>query len=100
MRPDGVAAPVFFAVACFLADHQLVLHDEREMIEAEREKALARRDWLHTWPPFIQRWFLQPKIDHVKAALDRMDRQLRAYHERSADLTAELRLLREWLKPE
>lgn len=100
VRPDGVAAPVFFAVACFLTDHHLVLRDERDMIEAQRKKALARRDSLQSWPPFIQRWFLQRKIDDVKAALDRMEKQLRAYHERSADLTAELKLLWEWLRPE
>jgi hypothetical protein len=97
--PDGVAAPVFFAVACFLADHQVVLHSERLRIETSRGQALAQRDRLRRWPLFIQRLFLQWKIDELTAVLDRMDSQLRAYGKRLAALAGEEQILREWLRP-
>jgi hypothetical protein len=97
--PDGVAAPVFFAVACFLADHQVVLRGELQRIETSRRDAQAQRDRLHRWPPFIQRYFLQWKIDQLTAVLDRMDSQLRAYGARVKALAAEEQILREWLRP-
>lgn len=97
--PDGVAAPVFFAVACFLADHQVVLRGEQQRIEASRAKVLAQRERLQRWPLFIQRYFLQWKIDELTAALDRKDSQLRAYGSRRKALTGEEQILREWLRP-
>jgi hypothetical protein len=98
--PNGVAGPVFFAVACFLADHQEVLRGERLKIETSRRLALAQRDRLRRWPLFIQRYFLQWKIDELNAALDRMDSQLRAYGKRLKALAAEEQILREWLRRE
>jgi hypothetical protein len=98
IEPNGVAGPIFFAVACFLADHQQVLHGERQMIEAEHKKAVERRISLGRWPAFI-RWFLQEKIAKVHAELARMDAQLQAYNERLDALAEELSVLWQWLRP-
>jgi hypothetical protein len=99
IEPDGVAAPVFFAVASFLADHQLVLRSERQLIEADRERAAAYRLRLENWPLFVQRWFLQRKLEDNQAELNRMDEQLRAYDKRSGDLAQEQQILWGWLQP-
>jgi hypothetical protein len=99
IEPDGVAAPLFFAVACFLADHQKVLRSEQQRIQDEWEKARAQRVRWESWPPLAQRLFLQRKLADIKAVLDRMEGQLRAYNERSDDLTQERELLWEWLRP-
>jgi hypothetical protein len=98
LHPNGVAVPIFFAVACFLKDHQQVLHMELQMIAADRKKVVERHTFLNKWPKFI-RWFLQGRIAAVQAELDVMNTQIRAYDERLHVLTEELCDLWQWLRP-
>ena len=99
IQPNGVAGPIFFSVACFLTDHQQVLEQERQVVEAALRKAEDRLASLQSWPEFIRRLFLQNKIAKVQAERDGLRRQSDAYRERAHEVAEELGRLWQWLQP-